>query len=774
MIKSFRKLLRLKRYRGSSPRRQEEHDLSQDQVTTSKYSLNVNPAVLDRNQENTEDSHLEPNDSTRSRQKLTDKLQNLLCVTLENPENGTQSSEIRSENSPKNGTQSSEVTSENNLEKGTKSYEVTSENNPEKGTRGSEVTSENNPEKGTNSYEVTSENNPEKRTQGSEVTSENNPENETQGSEGTSENNPEKGTQRSEITSENNQEKGIKISEETAKNPKNETIEVIPDHSESWSDKTQPCTSSAQEGKVNFDELIQVNAKRMYANPQPKDISQIQNWNRRKNVHVQTKSNAKEKNDDKNRLFELAFNVELRRIFIKVPYFFNTFKNELQGKVIGRQVVTKVDEAKLRISIERMIAYMWPIQKQHVIPFVETLPDDCDLNMAVNYFRKQMKKSYGAYLKNFSQMMGLVAYNYFDKDVPLARCLKVYQVDRRNSNMSKPGECEREWEMASQSKDATCSVETDFQTEHQGCGMSANTDTSTIKDEKNHARCPSNSDSVGELGQSGISDIDTGFEQVFLTNSESEIPEEENEKTEITRANKCDYDVKIPTSQKEKNYRNLHEYYTFGKTTLSDAYFEIGQYRLDESIAVGKSKKGSVQQFKSSMKKKIKSRGVPNKHLKNDENLLLDNALEEEYENCEESDAQDNFLTQLQDENRKLQGGDASVSSIDFADFYVIPDEDAEPDMRHKESTSCLVIRGKKGDCDRLEESYKVGVSDRKSNKPRRHQQRKNKKETIFLSYNMNNNASSEDVSDTDSAQIEYANQPLKEDDSFVSEGEYK
>ena len=197
------------------------------------------------------------------------------------------------------------------------------------------------------------------------------------------------------------------------------------------------------------------------------------------------------------------------------------------------------------------------------------------------------------------------------------------------------------------------------------------------------------------------------------------------------------------------------------------------QYRTDGEIVVERCKRGSRKELEKK-RIKVKTRGVPNKHLR-----LASNLVSEMQTN--DTDETGDCIQETSTDSTRNSKGDCEYSIDDFdsdriahvSHFMNFTDNLIEytEDKRHLTDLPCQVILGKKNDCDLLETKYGSRTNKRcQKTKTKKKRQRLNKHTAIQFGLNANNCAddldfcSSDDETENCTPTISHSLQPLPED----------
>ena len=243
---------------------------------------------------------------------------------------------------------------------------------------------------------------------------------------------------------------------------------------------------------------------------------------------------------------------------------------------------------------------------------------------------------------------------------------------------------------------------------------------------------------------------------------------DETETDDMTKDESCDNseetDDMITEGSGDKNEANESEVQSTDTSGVSkkrlsqkssvannpDVYHELGQYRLDEGDTVLRCRKGSKREFEKQVRKKVKRRGIPNKHLV-ENSIILEDAKDVLIEDGvgDQSDCivhAPEVIHQTPDgSGDEMRNGVSSDISYDED----VNEEEVKADTRHENIESCVVIRGKKDNCEFLEELYGAKPA---SPKPKRRNKRKQNSKIVI--FNLNNSAiDSENESDSDSTE---------------------
>ncbi|CAG2202823.1 MYH1s [Mytilus edulis] len=171
-------------------------------------------------------------------------------------------------------------------------------------------------------------------------------------------------------------------------------------------------------------------------------------------------------------------------------------------------------------------------------------------------------------------------------------------------------------------------------------------------------------------------------------------------------------------------------------------------YRTDGEIAIEKCKKGSRKGF-TEKPKKLKTRGIANKHLHHNPNNIDSISECSGKEESRDSHISDEVCESV---NSNCNSDEGIIEDFEFALFAhidsVMNSEEVKEtaDMRHLNEKPAQVITGKKNDCDLLKEKYAPRVNKKRQKGDRRNRQRNNSKQaTLQFGLNANNSADNQD-----------------------------
>lgn len=205
--------------------------------------------------------------------------------------------------------------------------------------------------------------------------------------------------------------------------------------------------------------------------------------------------------------------------------------------------------------------------------------------------------------------------------------------------------------------------------------------------------------------------------------------------------------------------------------------FERGtQYRTDGEVVIEKCKRGLII---SEKRTKVKTRGLPNKHLCRVSSLMSVNVGEDieidksrRISDIHETHKMDECVENLNKtaESRQYNSnGDCSRENLEIVLYDPI---ELTKDTRHLMNMPIQIIQGKKNDCELLEEKYapKNNKKRQKDNKKKRHRS-KFVHSNVQCGLNSNNSADDPNMWSTDeeddvncSPTIMYSSQPLMEE----------
>lgn len=189
-------------------------------------------------------------------------------------------------------------------------------------------------------------------------------------------------------------------------------------------------------------------------------------------------------------------------------------------------------------------------------------------------------------------------------------------------------------------------------------------------------------------------------------------------------------------------------------------------YRTDGEIVIEKCKRGSRKDLLVKPQK-VKTRGIPNKHLRQASTLktpdveCLETNDSKDYEDGFEIEETNTSVNSFELEELKSCNSDAENNTADFETALhehidIAVDFDKElieytEDKRHLTVTPSKIIQGKKNDCDLLGEKYgpKTNKKRQKGDKKKRNRS-KMERTTLQFGLNVNNSADDPDLWSTD------------------------
>ena len=235
--------------------------------------------------------------------------------------------------------------------------------------------------------------------------------------------------------------------------------------------------------------------------------------------------------------------------------------------------------------------------------------------------------------------------------------------------------------------------------------------------------------------------------------SDKESSEEESKQTNSTHGQDAEPGDHIDVAVQKQAESEIMGVPSVPFAVSSDA-FDLGTYRMDNQMAVGKCKKGSKKEAKQ---QKIKRRGIPNKHLQKANTYLPKysepNECEELVEEFGNFGIPENYSLQ-NDATSRDRIEDKAQTPIDCQTRDTldarggVKEEDLQMDMRHHLLLPLDVIIKKKGEYDDLEERFSgVNKSDKK-NKNRKKAKRQAQTTTYGLNFSNNADEYSSDSDD--------------------------